>query len=234
METKVNELVMCTVKKVEGTTVFVEIDQNKPGSIVFSEIAAGRIRNIRLYVTPGKKIVCKVLKVLPDHLELSLRRVTGKEREEILERYKKEKTFENILKAVTKDSQNIINKIKEDFEIWEFIDKAKEKIDLIDQYIDKKYSEIVKKTLKEKEEKEKSVKKIFTLKTNSEDGLDDIKEILKNDNNNINISYLGSGQFSIIVKAKNFKDAEHIIDKKLEEIEKNSKLKKIQFEVKQK
>jgi len=55
MEIKEGDLVIATVKKIEGTTVFVEIEDSEiKGSIVFSEIAAGRIRNIREYVVPNK------------------------------------------------------------------------------------------------------------------------------------------------------------------------------------
>ena len=49
-------LVLCTVKKVEKTTVFVEIEGNGEGSMVFSEVAAGRIRNLRDHISPNKKI----------------------------------------------------------------------------------------------------------------------------------------------------------------------------------
>ena len=75
------DIILCTVEKIEGISVFVTIDKGGTGSIVTSEIAPGRIRNLRDYVVPNKKIVCKVLKVDPNgHVHLSLRRVTAKER----------------------------------------------------------------------------------------------------------------------------------------------------------
>src|SRR3989338_5808626 len=101
MALKEDDLVLCKVKKVEGTTVFVDIENEAPGSIVMSEIAAGRIRNIRDYVSPNKKIVCKVLKIYSDHVELSFRRVTAKEREFVIENDKKEKTLLNMLKTTS-------------------------------------------------------------------------------------------------------------------------------------
>jgi translation initiation factor 2 alpha subunit (eIF-2alpha) len=58
------QIVRCTVDKIAGTIVFVKIDDyNQEGTITFSEISPGRIRNIRDYVVPKKKIVCKVLKI---------------------------------------------------------------------------------------------------------------------------------------------------------------------------
>ena len=55
------QIVLCTVDKIVGTTVFVKIEDNGEGTITTSEISPGRIRNLRKYVIPGKKIVCKVL-----------------------------------------------------------------------------------------------------------------------------------------------------------------------------
>ena len=87
MELREDDVVMCTVKEIEGTTVFLEIEGNGTGTMVMSEVAAGRIRNLREYVFPKKKVVCKVFKIANGgHIELSLRRVTGKEREEAQER----------------------------------------------------------------------------------------------------------------------------------------------------
>ena len=84
------DIVLCTVDRIVGTNVFVKIDseQEKEGVIVFSEIAPGRIRNIRDYVVPKKKIVCKVLRISGDRIDLSLRRVTQKEQKELKEKYR--------------------------------------------------------------------------------------------------------------------------------------------------
>src|SRR3989339_643176 len=63
MELETGDNIMCTVDRIVGTIVFVKIDgTNKEGSITFSEISPGRIRNIRDFVTPKKKIICEILK----------------------------------------------------------------------------------------------------------------------------------------------------------------------------
>jgi len=50
------EIVLCTVDRIVGTVVFVKIDgEEKNGSIILSEIAPGRIRNLREYVIPKKR-----------------------------------------------------------------------------------------------------------------------------------------------------------------------------------
>ena len=74
-ELEEGEIVLCTVDKIIGTTVFVKIEGNGEGTITTSEIAPGRIRNLRDYVSPGRKIVCKVLRVDVNKISLSLRRV---------------------------------------------------------------------------------------------------------------------------------------------------------------
>ena len=72
------EIVLCTVDKIVGTTVFVKIYDEVDGTIVTSEIAPGRIRNLRNYVVPGKRIVCKILRISGNRVNLSLRTLLGK------------------------------------------------------------------------------------------------------------------------------------------------------------
>ena len=76
------------MKRISGTTVFVSIEDDGEGTIITSEIAPGRIRNLRDYVVPGKKIVCKILSIdKAGNIHLSLRRVTDKEKREVMEQY---------------------------------------------------------------------------------------------------------------------------------------------------
>src|SRR4030042_1972413 len=101
---EVGDLVLCTVDRIVGTVVFVKIpveNREIEGGIVMSEIAPGRIRNIRDYVVPKKKIVCKVLRINANgNIELSLRRVSQKEKKEVLEQESQEKSYTSILKSV--------------------------------------------------------------------------------------------------------------------------------------
>lgn len=232
MEIKENDIVMCTVEKIEGTTVFVKIEEGPSGSIVFSEIAAGRIRNIREYVHQGKKIVCKVLKISTNHIELSLRRVTGKEREEIQDRYKKQKIMENMLKAVSPDYQNVIAKIKQNSELWAFFDQVKENPSVLEKYLKKTEYEPFIKSLAEKEGKEKIVKRTISLKSETESGLSDIKEILQN--KKVTVHYIGSSLFMIESRAKDYKVAENTLNEAITMIEAKAKEKKAIFELKEK
>ncbi|MCH7567888.1 MAG: hypothetical protein IIA87_00535 [Nanoarchaeota archaeon] len=232
---KEDDVVLCTVKRVEGTTVFLEIEENGQGNMIFSEVSPGRIRNIRDFVVPNKKIVCKVLRIKPGNIELSLRRVTAKERKEVLERYKKEKILTNMIKPILKEkTPDILEKIKEKYELADFVEEVRESpktIEIIKKFVPKsKLEELKKIFFSVKHYKEKEVKEIIKLKTNSESGLDDIKKILKTDK--AEIRYLGSSKFSILVKAKDYKIANSIMEKVLEEIKEKAKKLKVQLEVK--
>jgi translation initiation factor 2 subunit 1 len=91
------ELLLCTVTKIFGHSVFVNIEEyGRSGMVHISEISPGRIRNLRDYVVEGKKIVCAVLRVNKEkgHVDLSLRRVNEGQRRKKLEQIKQEqKTF---------------------------------------------------------------------------------------------------------------------------------------------
>lgn len=233
MNLKEDDVVMCTVKSIEGTTVFVDIEGHGKGTIVMSEVAAGRIRNLREYVFPNKKIVCKILNISQDgHIQLTLRRVTGKEREELQEKYKKEKTFISLLKTIIKDPQNIINSIKEKYELWEFFEEAQEKPSLLEKFLKKEDSTRLAQLMAEKEEREKTAKKIFTLQSTAEKGVRDIQELLKT--KDIEIHYLGSSKFSASAKGSDFKEANNKLSIALTDIEKKAKEKKAVFELKEK
>ncbi len=58
------ELVLCNVTKIMPNSVFCRLEEyGRQGMIHISEIAPGRIRNIRDYVVEGKFVVCKVLRI---------------------------------------------------------------------------------------------------------------------------------------------------------------------------
>ena len=228
MELKEDDLVMCTVKSIEGTTVFVEIEGNGQGSISMSEVAAGRIRNLREYVSVNKKIVCKILRIHANDIQLSLRRVTTKEREEILEHYQKERTALSLLKTVSKTPEKIIEKIKEKERLWSFFDKAREDPSLLERVMSKGEAQSLAKIFSEKKESEKRAKKTIILRSASDAGVNEIKNVLNI--KEVDIAYLGSSQFTVSGKAKDFKEANIKVNVAIEEIEKRANERKIFFE----
>jgi translation initiation factor 2 alpha subunit (eIF-2alpha) len=229
MELKNDDIVMCVVKKIEGATVFVDIEGDGIGTIILSEVAAGRIRNLREYVVPNKKIVCKVLKIHKDHAELSLRRVTAKERDEIKERFEKEKTLLSMLKASSKKPEEILKKIKENYTAPEFIEEVKASPQIAENFMPKAEAQMFIKILSEKKEKEKEAKKTISLKSLSESGINEIKAALGSAKG-VEIRYLGSSKFSISSKGADIKKANHTVQIAIETIKSKAKEKKLIFE----
>ncbi len=215
------EVVLCTVKDIKKSQVFVNIDAyNKEGVIQFSEVAPGRIRNIRDFVVPGKKIVCKVLRVIKEtgHIDLSLRRVSAKEKEAVMKAYAKEKDSESLLKAVLKDKFDIIkqNILKKYPSLYEFLIEFSKNIKIakdvgIKQDLVKEIEDEIKKRFKEKE-----IEKVYTIevKTTSSDGIFLIKELFNKLSEKGRLKYISAPKYEIIIKGKNFQD----IKKNVEEI----------------
>lgn len=225
-----DDIVMCTVKKIEGTTVFVDIEDNGAGSIVFSEVAAGRIRNIRDYISPNKKIVCKILKIDPSgHIHLSLRRVTGKERENAKDRFQKETIFKKLLKTIIKNPETILENIRKTTPIADFFEQARENPKLLEEYLPKDKAPELAKLITEKKEKEKTAKQTILLKSLSSSGINEIKSILTS-LKGIDVSYLGSSKFSLSATAKDFKEANHKVLQAIEAIKTKAKEKHLFFE----
>lgn len=221
------DIVICTVKNIIGTTVFVETEEGIKGSIVLSEIATGRIRNLREYVVPNKVIVCKILQIKDNYLFLSLRRVKSDERKQVLEQYKKEKTWCSIIKKIAGEKgREIIPKIKESETLNEFFENAKQNAKSLENYFTKNEIGQFLKILKERKEKEKEIKKKFSLSCGQSNGIIRIKKILANCDN---INYLGGSNFQIKIKSTDLKKADHTINEILQAIEKQAKKEKCEF-----
>lgn len=232
-ELKESYLVLCTVDRIVKTTVFVKIEGNGEGTIVTSEIAPGRIRNLRDYVVPGKKIVCKVLKVDNGNINLSLRRVSQKEHKEVMEIYEKERSSLSILRSVLKEkAEEIAEKIKKESSLHEFLQNCKIQPENLQKYVAEEDAEKICRILQEKKEKAREVKKEFKLSSKKPDGINIIKKILNFCRGNCEISYISAGRYVIKIKSQDYKKANQEVNSALEIIEKQAKEKKAEFEVK--
>jgi translation initiation factor 2 alpha subunit (eIF-2alpha) len=233
MSLKEGDIVLCTVKRIEGTTVFLEIEDNGEGTMIFSEVSPGRIRNIRDYIVPNKKIVCKVLRIRDGHPDLSLRRVTAGERDEVMDRYKKSKVLSNMIKPILKEkTSQVLEKIKEKHDLADFLDEVRENPDMIDPFVSPSEVDQLKKIFSEKREKEKEVIKVVIAKSMSESGLNDLKSLFAD--GKAEIHYLGSSKFSVSVKAKDFKKANHELVQYMEQLRSKAKTLKVSLEIKEK
>jgi translation initiation factor 2 subunit 1 len=225
MKLEEGDIVLCTVERIEKTVVFVKIHtrgKDLEGSIITSEIAPGRIRNIRNYVVPNKKIACKVLRVSGDRIDLSLRRVTNKEKKEVMDEYNQEKSYISIIKSVLGEkAEKIIKEIEKESNIYEFIEEAKENPKKLEKIAGKKAEDILKIVKKQKKRKA-IVKKEFYLSSIKPNGVKLIKDLLK-DIKDIEIKYISAGKYTIKKESKDLKKADNEIMDTLEKLSKKAK-----------
>ncbi len=222
------ELVLCTVNQISKTSAFVTIDDyNKTGILITAEVAPGRIRNIRDYISPNKKIVCKVLRVDKEknHIDLSLRRVSLKERKDVMERYKKDKDAISILRRVIDESQidSVISKIKEEFgSLSDFISLARENNQLFKKIGLEKESEKLMELIKERiKSKKVIIKENLKLFAKEGQSLTLIKKALAIKKPGVKIVYISSPNYLLTVECKEYKEARNLLKESIEEITNN-------------
>lgn len=215
---EVGDFVLCTVDRIVGTVVFVKIliqNYEVEGNITMSEIAPGRIRNLRDYVVPKKKIVCKVLRISPTgNIDLSLRRVSQKEKKEVLEQAEQEKSYTNILKNVLgKEADEIIKKILGEKNIFSFFEEVKANPEKLEKTIGKENSRKIFDILNVQKTKKEILKKEIHLSSTKPNGMTLIKKILEIFKG-INIKYISAGRYSLETESDDIKKA----DKNMKEI----------------
>jgi len=98
------DLVLASVQRITDYGAYVTLDEYaKEGLLHISEVSSGWVRNIRDFVREGQKVVLKVLRVdtAKGHVDLSLRRVSRRERREKLLSWKRERKAESLLRSVS-------------------------------------------------------------------------------------------------------------------------------------
>jgi translation initiation factor 2 subunit 1 len=113
---EVGDLVLATVETVTDYGAYVKLDEyDKEGLLHISEISSSWIRNIRNFVREGQKVVLKVLRVTVEkgHIDLSLRRVTKREKIEKIMSWKKERKAETLLRSVSEKTGLPLDEIHE-------------------------------------------------------------------------------------------------------------------------
>ena len=233
------QIVLCTVTKIQFHSIFVRLDEyDKEGMIHISEIAAGRIRNMRDYVKEDKMIVCKVLQISYERgsIDLSLRRVTEKERREKTEWMKKEQLAEKIIENVAHILGKEFNPLYEEvtgivFKKYEDLNSCFAKLvteteSLETLGIEKAVAENITKIVLQRMKPEfVSIKGDIKITTYEPNGVDLIKEAIKrgiaankDPNVALEIKYAGAGIYSAKFTAHDYKEIEKVISALTEEI----------------
>jgi translation initiation factor 2 alpha subunit (eIF-2alpha) len=234
MEYEQGDTLLCTVDRIAGTMVFVILPNGKEGTIILSEIAPGRIRNLRDYVVPKKSIVCKVLRANGDNVHLSLRRVSLKEKKEVLEQAKQEKSYEAILKTILKEKvKDVIQEIKKQSSVYDFLQEAKENLKELEKLTNKENAKKIIDIVSQQKQKKFILKKEIKLTTENPKGLELIKELFSKINlKEYDLKYISAGKYSIKKETQDLKKADKEITKILEELESFAKKNSMEFSVK--
>ena len=220
---EVGDLILCKVEKVTNTITFVKMQNDHEGTIISSEIAPGRIKLMRQYVTPNKQIVCKILRIDGDHIHLSLRRVSSKEKKEVMQSFKQSQIINVAFKQIFgNEEKSIKEKILKDFDnLIEFINSARDNESLIPKYIPKEKQQAIKK-ISEKKRKSQELKQNIKIKCMENDGVKRIKKIFEIDNDKTSITYISAGNFKLKLIVDDFKQGKKEMAKLIEEMEKRA------------
>lgn len=232
---EVGDLVVATVRRVVDYGAYVYLDEyGKEGLLHISEISSSWIRNIRDHVREGQKLVLKVLRVDPEkgHVDLSLRRVTKRERIEKIYLWKRERRAEGLLKSAAEKlgltPEEIYEKagviLEEKFGgIYEGLEETVRKGAkvLIEAGIPEKIAKVLEEIAKEKIRLPTvRIKGIFELQCFKPDGVNAIrqalmaaKKVADGFNGQVKLYVVASPRYAIEVIAEDYKTAEQIMEK---------------------
>ena len=225
---------MATIETVTDYGAYAKLDEyNKRGLLHVSEISSSWIRNIRDFVREGQKAVLKVLRVDTEkgHIDLSLRRVTKRERIEKVMSWKKDRKADALLKGVAEkvhlSVQEVYEKagaaMDEEFGLYDGFEKAaKEGAEAltkigIPEDLAKAFAEVAAERIHIKMVKVKGILEIRCLKPN---GVKLIKEAFlsakkteKVKDAEVHFHVIAAPKYSIEALAENYKRAEEVLQK---------------------
>jgi translation initiation factor 2 subunit 1 len=235
------DLVIATVETVTDYGAYAKLDEfDKRGLLHVSEISSSWIRNIRDFVREGQKVVLKVLRVELEkgHIDLSLRRVTKREKIEKILSWKKERKAEALIRGVAEKlaltPEEVYEKagaiIDEKFGLYEGFEKAvmegPEALTKlgIPENIAKAFTEEAEERIHVKLVKVKGTLEINCMKPN---GVKLIKETFqkvkdeKTRDADVRFYVIAAPKYSIEALAENYKRAEEVFQKAAQSVVSN-------------
>ena len=235
----VGDLVIATVVRVVDYGAYVRLDeyQGKEGMIHISEISTTWVKNIRDHAREGQKLVLKVLRVNPQRgqIDLSLRRVTGREKAEKMLQWKKEKKAESILKSASErikieptSVEMIKQKVSEKYDsLYDALEDSVEggvevfvKLGIPSDSATA-LSEAAKSKIRLEKAKVKATVELTCVKPIGVDAIKtallDAKKIRKPRGTDVKIYTVGSPRYRIEVTAKDYNDGERTLNEVVDE-----------------
>ena len=237
---EVGDLVVATVTRIVDYGAYVKLDEytGVEGLIHISEIASTYVRNIRVHVREGQKLVLKVLRVSTQRaqVDLSLRRVTGREKSEKMLEWKKVKKADSIIKGAAerlKTSEEDLSKIRaaidEKFDnpydaFEEAIDEGEEtftKLGMSEEWA-KALTEVARSKIRLEKAKVTGTVELTCTKTAGveaiKQALRGAKKVKKTRGTTIKIYAIGSPRYRLEVRSKEITDAQATLNLAIEEV----------------
>ena len=235
---EVGELVIATVERIVDYGVYVRLDEyEKEGFLHISEISSSWVKNIRNFVREGQKVVLKVLRVNPakGHIDLSLRRVTKRERKDKILSWKRSRKAESLFRTASRRLGITLDELYEKAgvpiekafgELYEGLERAaREGVEvLLENGVPKDLATVLTEVAKEKIKVSMvKIKGVLTLTCTKPDGVVRIKESLLNAKKvekprgvDVNIYVIAAPRYRIEVSARDYKEAEDVLKRAVE------------------
>lgn len=228
------DLVVATIENVTDYGAYAKLDEySKLGLLHVSEISSSWIRNIRDFVRENQKMVLKVLRVDAEkgHVDLSLRRVTKRERIEKIKSWKKERKADALLRGVAEkvgmSTEEVYEKagflLAEKYGLYEGFEKlVKDGPEVLTKLgvtedLANVFAQVAEERIRLKLVKVRGTLEVRCMKPNGvkcvQDAFDSAKKSEKARDAEIEFYVIAAPKYSLEVSAENWKRAEELLGK---------------------
>ena len=241
---EMNELVMCTVRRITPYAAWCDLDEyDAEGMIHVSEAAGKWVRDIRDFVKQDKQYVAKVVRMDLEKkvVNLSLKRLSRHDEKEKMNSFRSAQHAEKILEQAAKQLNKTLEKaydevgylLQENFgELSTAFEEAKrDPAELEKAGVPKKWADalmpIIEKALKDREI---ILKAELDLKSYEGDGITRVKDVLAQiQKSGMKVHYISAPKYTVEMRTKDPKTDEKRMRDRLDEVASAAKEKKIEF-----
>lgn len=242
----IGELVICKITGINPNSAYAVLDEYIPkleGMIHISEISSGWVRDIRSHVKSGQTVIAKVVRVDDRGVSLSLKRVDKKQEKQRLKEYnldmRAEKMLERAAAGIGKTLDKAYNEVgflmQESFGSLHagFMKLLKNPELFREKGVSDEWVGAIRGIAeKEMEQKTFEFKAELVLKTFKPDGINIIKDILKQaEESSLEVKYISAPKYLVKYKTKDAKKGEKEFLDKLNKIVSQQKGVSAEFKV---
>jgi translation initiation factor 2 subunit 1 len=231
---EVGDLIIATIETITDYGAYAKLDEfRQPGLLHVSEISSSWIKNIRDFVRENQKVVLKVLRVDQEkgHIDLSLRKVTNRERIEKIKSWKKERKADTLLREVAEKisipvddlNQKVGTLLEQKYGLYEGFERlvkdgpeALTKLG-VEEKLAKAFAQVAEERIQVKMVKVRGTIEVRCTKPNGmkciQDSFASAKKLEKTREAKIEFFVTAPPMYSVEVAAENWKRAEELIQK---------------------